>query len=110
VDGVQPDYMTGGKPDRDTAVVLAGFPETSVFGTRPCPTLGALCGGLQTIGFAADDITEPISTKGKTIMLLYQFRMGTNPRRVITYLSEKGVDVPRYYSITPTRNIGRRAT
>jgi glutathione S-transferase len=29
-------------------------------------------------------------------MLLYQFRMGTNPRRVIIYLSEKGVDVPRY--------------
>ena len=29
-------------------------------------------------------------------MLLYQFRMGTNPRRVIIYLAEKGVDVPRY--------------
>lgn len=29
-------------------------------------------------------------------MLLYQFRMGTNPRRVIIYLSEKGIDVPRY--------------
>lgn len=28
-------------------------------------------------------------------MLLYQFRMGTNPRRVIIYLSEKGIDVPR---------------
>lgn len=27
-------------------------------------------------------------------MLLYQFRMGTNPRRVIIYLSEKGIDVP----------------
>jgi len=29
-------------------------------------------------------------------MLLYQFRKGTNPRRVILYLSEKGIDVPRY--------------
>ena len=29
-------------------------------------------------------------------MLLYQFRMGTNPRRVIIYLAEKGLDVPRY--------------
>ncbi|MHC1547893.1 glutathione S-transferase family protein [Phyllobacterium sp. K27] len=29
-------------------------------------------------------------------MLLYQFRKGTNPRRVIIYLSEKGIDVPRY--------------
>ncbi len=29
-------------------------------------------------------------------MLLYQFRMGTNPRRVIIYLAEKGIDVPRY--------------
>lgn len=29
-------------------------------------------------------------------MLLYQFRMGTNPRRVIIYLSEKGIDIPRY--------------
>jgi glutathione S-transferase len=27
---------------------------------------------------------------------LYQFRIGTNPRRVIIYLSEKGLDVPRY--------------
>lgn len=29
-------------------------------------------------------------------MLLYQFRKGTNPRRVIIYLSEKGIDIPRY--------------
>ena len=29
-------------------------------------------------------------------MLLYQFRMGTNPRRVIIYLAEKGLDIPRY--------------
>lgn len=29
-------------------------------------------------------------------MLLYQFRVGTNPRRVIIYLAEKGLDVPRY--------------
>jgi glutathione S-transferase len=29
-------------------------------------------------------------------MLLYQFRQGTNPRRVIIYLAEKGLDVPRY--------------
>lgn len=29
-------------------------------------------------------------------MLLYQFRQGTNPRRVIIYLTEKGIDVPRY--------------
>jgi glutathione S-transferase len=29
-------------------------------------------------------------------MLLYQFRKGTNPRRVIIYLTEKGIDVPRY--------------
>ncbi len=29
-------------------------------------------------------------------MLLYQFRMGTNPRRVIIYLAEKGLDVPRH--------------
>ncbi|WP_410014038.1 glutathione S-transferase family protein [Sodalis sp. RH24] len=29
-------------------------------------------------------------------MLLYQFRMGTNPRRVIIYLAEKGIDIPRY--------------
>ena len=29
-------------------------------------------------------------------MLLYQFRTGTNPRRVIIYLAEKGIDVPRY--------------
>ena len=29
-------------------------------------------------------------------MLLYQFRKGTNPRRVIIYLAEKGVDIPRY--------------
>ena len=29
-------------------------------------------------------------------MLLYQFRMGTNPRRVIIYLAEKGIEVPRY--------------
>ena len=29
-------------------------------------------------------------------MLLYQFRKGTNPRRVIIYLAEKGLDVPRY--------------
>jgi glutathione S-transferase len=29
-------------------------------------------------------------------MLLYQFRKGTNPRRVIIYLAEKGIDVPRY--------------
>ncbi len=29
-------------------------------------------------------------------MLLYQFRMGTNPRRVIIYLSEKGLEIPRY--------------
>ncbi|WP_375382522.1 glutathione S-transferase family protein [uncultured Sphingomonas sp.] len=29
-------------------------------------------------------------------MLLYQFRMGTNPRRVIIYMAEKGIDVPRY--------------
>ncbi|MCL6709470.1 glutathione S-transferase family protein [Pseudomonas sp. R2.Fl] len=29
-------------------------------------------------------------------MLLYQFRKGTNPRRVIIYIAEKGLDVPRY--------------
>jgi len=29
-------------------------------------------------------------------MMLYQFRKGTNPRRVIIYLAEKGIDVPRY--------------
>lgn len=29
-------------------------------------------------------------------MLLYQFKMGTNPRRVIVYLNEKGIDVPQY--------------
>ena len=29
-------------------------------------------------------------------MLLYQFRMGTNPRRVIIYVAEKGLDLPRY--------------
>ncbi|WP_413737061.1 glutathione S-transferase family protein [Sodalis sp. RH21] len=29
-------------------------------------------------------------------MLLYQFRMGTNPRRVIIYLAEKGIAIPRY--------------
>ncbi len=29
-------------------------------------------------------------------MLLYQFKMGTNPRRVIIYLSEKGLEIPRY--------------
>ena len=29
-------------------------------------------------------------------MLLYQFRKGTNPRRVIIYLAEKGIEVPRY--------------
>ncbi len=29
-------------------------------------------------------------------MLLYQFRKGTNPRRVIIYLAEKGLDIPRY--------------
>ena len=29
-------------------------------------------------------------------MILYQFRKGTNPRRVIIYLAEKGIDVPRY--------------
>lgn len=29
-------------------------------------------------------------------MLLYQFRKGTNPRRVIIYLAEKGIDVPRH--------------
>jgi glutathione S-transferase len=29
-------------------------------------------------------------------MLLHQFRKGTNLRRVIIYLSEKGIDVPRY--------------
>lgn len=29
-------------------------------------------------------------------MLLYQFRMGTNPRRVIIYLAEKGLTIPRY--------------
>ena len=29
-------------------------------------------------------------------MLLYQFQKGTNPRRVIIYLAEKGLDVPRY--------------
>lgn len=29
-------------------------------------------------------------------MLLYQFRQGTNPRRVIIYLAEKGLNIPRY--------------
>jgi glutathione S-transferase len=29
-------------------------------------------------------------------MLLYQFQKGTNPRRVMIYLAEKGLDVPRY--------------
>ncbi len=29
-------------------------------------------------------------------MLLYQFRLGTNPRRVIIYLAEKALHVPRY--------------
>ncbi|MBP2301211.1 glutathione S-transferase family protein [Azospirillum picis] len=29
-------------------------------------------------------------------MLLYQFQKGTNPRRVIIYLAEKGIEVPRY--------------
>jgi glutathione S-transferase len=29
-------------------------------------------------------------------MLLYQFQKGTNPRRVIIYLNEKGIDIPRY--------------
>jgi glutathione S-transferase len=29
-------------------------------------------------------------------MLLYQFRKGTNPRRVTIYLTEKGLDIPRY--------------
>ncbi|MEE7493400.1 glutathione S-transferase family protein [Methylobacterium oryzae] len=29
-------------------------------------------------------------------MLLYQFHKGTNPRRVIIYLTEKEIDVPRY--------------
>lgn len=29
-------------------------------------------------------------------MLLYQFSKGTNPRRVIIYLAEKGIDIPRY--------------
>lgn len=28
-------------------------------------------------------------------MMLYQFRLGINPRRVIIYLAEKGLDVPR---------------
>jgi glutathione S-transferase len=29
-------------------------------------------------------------------MLLYQFEKGTNPRRVIIYLNEKRIDLPRY--------------
>jgi glutathione S-transferase len=29
-------------------------------------------------------------------MLLYQFQKGTNPRRVMIYLAEKGLDIPRY--------------
>lgn len=29
-------------------------------------------------------------------MLLYQFRMGTNPRRVAIYIAEKGIEVPHY--------------
>ncbi|AUG55574.1 glutathione S-transferase family protein [Thalassospira marina] len=29
-------------------------------------------------------------------MLLYQFKAGTNPRRVSIYLAEKGLDIPRY--------------
>lgn len=29
-------------------------------------------------------------------MLLYQFSKGTNPRRVVIYLAEKGIDIPRY--------------
>ena len=29
-------------------------------------------------------------------MKLYQIRQATNPRRVIIYLAEKGIDVPRY--------------
>ena len=29
-------------------------------------------------------------------MMLYQFRQGTNPRRVIIYLAEKKLEVPRY--------------
>jgi glutathione S-transferase len=29
-------------------------------------------------------------------MLLYQFQKGTNPRRVIIYLAEKGLSIPRY--------------
>lgn len=29
-------------------------------------------------------------------MLLYQFSKGTNPRRVIIYLAEKGIDIPRH--------------
>ncbi|MFJ3522536.1 glutathione S-transferase family protein [Pseudomonas sp. NPDC090203] len=29
-------------------------------------------------------------------MLLYQFPMGTNPRRVAIYIAEKGLDVPQY--------------
>ena len=29
-------------------------------------------------------------------MLLYQFRKGTNPRRVTIYLSEKGLSIPRH--------------
>lgn len=29
-------------------------------------------------------------------MLLYKFQKGTNPRRVIIYLNEKGIDIPQY--------------
>ena len=38
---VQLNYMTGGKPDGDTALVLADLPETEVFGTGPCPRSAA---------------------------------------------------------------------
>ena len=29
-------------------------------------------------------------------MLLYQFKKGTNPRRVMIYLAEKNIEIPRY--------------
>ena len=45
-------------------------------------------------------------------MLLYQFRQGTNPRRVILYLAEKDLDVSRHeldYANGEHRSAGYRA-
>lgn len=55
-----------------------------------------MSGDLRDRSYQVVDLVPPAAMLWNIAMLFYQFKMGTNPRRVIIYMAEKGIDVPRY--------------